>query len=92
MDIDYTNDIELDVKEIKINFRVLVPLDHKFIKQFNTYFDFINDGKFKIHDYERFLFNLLLDNPRCEHCLAPLQNNTDAIKDHINYYHFDIKI
>ena len=88
LDIDLTNDKEQDVHEIKINFRA----SHRFYKQFNQFFDNINEGRFKNYDYERFLFNLLLDTPRCEHCLAPLENNNEVIKQHIDYYHFGIKI
>ena len=80
------------MKELQVNFKILVPDDHKYIKQFRHYFQNIEDGNAKAQSYERFLFDLLLDSPRCEHCLAPLENNNVYIKNHINYYHFDIKI
>ena len=34
----------------------------------------------------------MLDFPRCEHCLAPLENNNEAIKNHIDFYHFEVRI
>jgi len=71
---------------------VLVPSDHKYYKQMKHIYLNIENGTIKPNTYERFFFNLLLDSPRCEHCLAPLENNNNQIKNHINYYHFDIRI
>ncbi len=71
---------------------MLCPPEHKFYKQYDIYFNNICKGDTKPSHYERFLFDLLLDSPRCEHCLAPLENNNIAIKNHINYYHYDIRI
>ena len=62
-------------KELKINFQVLVPTDHKYYKQMKHIYQMIEDGNIKPQTYERFFFNLLLDSPRCEHCLAPLDNS-----------------
>ena len=92
LDVDLTNENDFNIKELQVNFKILVPEDHKYIKQFTHYFKNIEDGNAKAQSYERFLFDLLLDSPRCEHCLAPLENNNVSIKNHINYYHFDIKI
>jgi hypothetical protein len=55
-------------------------------------FSNIQNANIKPNTYERYFFNLLLDSPRCEHCLAPLENNNESIKNHVNFYHFDIRI
>lgn len=69
-----------------------MPDNHKYVKQFKMYWDNINDGNIKNGIYERHFFDLLLESPRCEHCGCPLQNNNNFIKNHINYYHFDIQL
>jgi hypothetical protein len=92
LDIDLTFESEINVDLMKKNFLDLVPDSHKYYKQFKLYFENISDGAIKSGVYERFFFDLLLDSPRCEHCMAPLQNNNNGIKNHINYYHFDIDI
>ena len=92
LDVDLTNENSFDVQECKVNFSVLFPSDHRFKREFQKFFNNITEGHVKKNEYEHYLFNLLLDTPRCEHCLAPMENNNDLIKEHINYYHFDIKI
>ena len=77
---------------MKRNYRLLVPSSHLYFKQFKNYFENISEGNIKNGVYERHFFDLLLDSPRCEHCLAPLQNSNNFIKNHINYYHFDINL
>ena len=90
--MDLTAESEVNVENMKNNYKLLVPEHHKYHKQFKLYFDNISGGNIKNGLYERFFFDLLLDTPRCEHCMAPLQNNNNGIKNHINYYHFDIDI
>lgn len=92
LDIDLTSDKEVQIEELKINYNILVPPDHKYAKQYKIYYDNITKGSIKAVQYERFFLDLLLDGPRCEHCLCPLENSNEAIKHHVSYYHHEIKI
>jgi hypothetical protein len=38
LDIDLTTDQEFNISELKINFQVLVPTDHKYFKQMKLIF------------------------------------------------------
>lgn len=44
LDVDMTNESEFEIKEVKINFAVLIPDDHKFKKQFDIYMENICSG------------------------------------------------
>ena len=86
--VDFTNSQETAVSEIKINFNILIPPTHKFYKQFENFFEFITQETLKENDYEKYFLNLLLDNPRCSFCFAPLPNSNQLIKEHVDFYHY----
>jgi len=92
LDIDLTLEADVDVDLMKNTFKQLVPEDHKYFKQYTTFYESICSGTMKNNIYERFFFDLLQNSPRCEHCMSPLQNNNNGIKNHINYYHYDIDL
>ena len=69
-----------------------MPENHKYFKYMRAIYSNIEEARIKPNTYERFFFNLLLDNPRCSICLAPLENSNEAIKDHIETYHNQIRI
>ena len=63
LDIDLTDDNEFSSKELDIAFNTLVPEGHKYNKHMKAIYSNIVNARIKPNTYERFFFNLLLDNP-----------------------------